>query len=271
MKRLLFLLFALFALTNCYEEPEEPIPYSTLLAAWLLTNPNPDSPEVYFSSVRNLDLQVVYETGAEPEVGNLTSGDPYWSVTTDNLEAAFSERDYTVSVSVPTDLSGMTDIGVIGQSTWTISEILALSAAFKQGKSDYQTAKFFLAFVHGYLDNGGTPNTGVIGVNISGTPITIVFKDVIDANFGSFQKPRGEQITVSHELGHALGLVNNGVPMVTNHQDTANGNHCTNSACGMYYTIGGASGLSTFLGSFSDSSRVIFDEDCLTDFRSYKP
>ena len=65
-----------------------------------------------------------------------------------------------------------------------------------------------------------------------------LFGKTINDNSGSIgQTSRTKlQTTVfEHELGHLLGLVDLGSPMQTNHKDAANGNHCNNTNCLMYY------------------------------------
>ncbi len=44
-----------------------------------------------------------------------------------------------------------------------------------------------------------------------------------------------ETAVINHEFGHLLGLVNNGTPMIGDHQDEPHGKHCDNSKCLMYY------------------------------------
>jgi len=44
-----------------------------------------------------------------------------------------------------------------------------------------------------------------------------------------------ETFILNHEFSHILGLVNNGVPMVSPHQDNAHGAHCSNTECLMYW------------------------------------
>ena len=46
-----------------------------------------------------------------------------------------------------------------------------------------------------------------------------------------------EATVFRHEFGPVWGLVNNGTPMEEDHQDDANGAHCTKEACVMYYAI----------------------------------
>lgn len=66
-----------------------------------------------------------------------------------------------------------------------------------------------------------------------------------------------EQSTIVHELGHALGFVNNGVPMVTNHQDVAHGRHTTDDQCVMYYLNEGTADLIQFFQRFLTSHSLV--------------
>ena len=75
---------------------------------------------------------------------------------------------------------------------------------------------------------------GTIGVSLTGTTVIAIFKDVIES---SGVRSDGivpkfiEQSTIVHELGHALGLVNNGVSISSDHHDADNGAHCINDIC----------------------------------------
>jgi hypothetical protein len=94
-----------------------------------------------------------------------------------------------------------------------------------------------------------------------------MFKPVI-ASAASLPNVRKfvEQSTLVHEFGHAVGLVNNGVAMVSAHQDTAHGAHDTSSACVMYYANEGASDAAQFAQRYiTTGNEVIFDSACLAD------
>ena len=61
-----------------------------------------------------------------------------------------------------------------------------------------------------------------------------------------------EGTVLMHEIGHLFGLVNNGLPMVADHQDTDHGRHDTDEDCLMYFAaerdsmvegIAGAAGI----------------------------
>ena len=77
----------------------------------------------------------------------------------------------------------------------------------------------------------------------------------------------GNRITVYvymlHEIGHILGLVNNGAAMVTAHEDGDNRAHCTNTNCLMYYTI-----ETTGLMNMLNNNIPQLDANCINDLRA---
>lgn len=60
-----------------------------------------------------------------------------------------------------------------------------------------------------------------------------------------------------HELGHAIGLVNNGIPMSSPHQDAEHGAHTTNNECVMYWLNEGPSGLRDFVAQYIVSGETL--------------
>ncbi len=101
----------------------------------------------------------------------------------------------------------------------------------------------------------------------------VMFKEVVaGSSAAALVRKFVEQSTIVHEMGHAFGLVNNGVPMTTSHQDSAHGAHCTNQDCVMYYLNEGAGDLKTFVQNYLISGQtVMYGSECLNDTRSYKP
>lgn len=69
---------------------------------------------------------------------------------------------------------------------------------------------------------------------------------------------RAESAVWLHEIGHILGLVDNGLPMVTNHRDPdpEHGRHDVDPSCIMYWTYDGEAAVdavfSNLLGSGSE-------------------
>lgn len=75
-----------------------------------------------------------------------------------------------------------------------------------------------------------------------------------------------EQSALAHELGHAIGLVDRGLPLESPHGDLEHPLHCANPDCVMYYLNEGVWDLRDFvLNTFNMGPAVLFDEACLMD------
>jgi hypothetical protein len=59
----------------------------------------------------------------------------------------------------------------------------------------------------------------------------------------------------AHELGHTLGLVDNGVPMVTDHRDPTHGQHDVREGCLMYWAYDGPQLFDTLLARFGSQNQ----------------
>jgi hypothetical protein len=229
-------------------------------------------PELY-STVRFIDVEVVYEPGAEPFTGATAGGTQYWSIFEQNIQALFQERSIVPQVSVPKDLSGMVRIDPQNQPSWTVEEIVGLAGMIAGNAGDPSIAEIYVMFLKGYFNEEGADNPKVIGVSVIGTPVIAVFKDVVLATSATSLVARYvEQATVVHEFGHLAGLVDSGVPMVSPHLDPEHLKHCTNDTCVMYWQNEGAEDLAFFVQQMIDTgSLVMFGPECLQDTRSYIP
>lgn len=236
-----------------------------------------DSPKTFFSTMTKLTVEVAYEPGAEPYVGNGPTGHPLWDFVKDNLDALFTGRPTAVTVTVPTTLEEMQAIPDQTNVTFSIDAIYTLAEKYRKGRSTATDGNFFLIFLDGYYEEDGVKNESVIGINISGTTILAMFKPVIkstSAGGGAFVPKFVELTTAVHEMGHGLGLVNNGIPMATSHQDadSEHGKHCNNDQCVMYYLNEGAADLKAFVVQvLLSGNTVVFDQKCLDDARAYRP
>lgn len=219
-----------------------------------------------FSS-NQISVKVFYEDGADPFAGGII-GLRYWELLEKNLEALFVGRARVPSLSVPKELSEMSKIPLIGRAVWSLQNVLTLAQA-QAVTSTSSNSIFKILFVKGISDQG--PN--VIGYSINGENVIVIFKDVITATSVTGEQLVPiyvEQSTLVHEMGHALGLVNNGLPMVQNHQDSAHGAHCSNPNCVMYYANEGASSMVNFARqSATNLSVIMFDQQCLEDSRKF--
>lgn len=103
----------------------------------------------------------------------------------------------------------------------------------------------------------------VAGVSFWNTSITI-FEKTIQAKTGGIgqaSRIKVESGTMMHEMGHLLGLVNLGTPMVKPHEDAAHVSHCSNTSCLMYYATQ-TSGL------MNNNTLPALDADCVNDLRA---
>lgn len=243
----------------------------------------------YYKTMTKLELEVFYEENAVPYASSFTVPNPQpgssstkevWTIFEDNLIELFKKRSTSVTISIPKTISSMTSIPSQGKTAWTISDVTALAKKYRKNTSTSTTSYFVALFVNGYYSSdGSTTNTGVIGINVTNTPFIVIFKQVVDSTgnsttiSGRATRVYVEQSTLVHEMGHALGLVNNGVTMLDNHQDTSNGKHCTNTSCVMYYANSGTSALVTYIQTYIDTSgsTIMFKSECLNDTQSYKP
>ena len=226
--------------------------------------------QIYFHEMKTLVVDVYYESGAEPYEGKpTTNGNYYWNIFEDNLKALFSGR--SVTISVPKELTSMYPITSQNKTTWSALEVVDLGNKFQKASSDSSEIHFSVFFLKGNaLGSDGQVNTNTIGFSVTGTRFIAMFKDVIKST-GSLLVPKYvEQSTLVHEMGHALGLVNNGLTLTSSHHDSSHGAHCTNTNCVMYYLNEGKSDAISFVNQIITSgSTVMFDEACLNDAKSF--
>ena len=121
-----------------------------------------------------------------------------------------------------------------GKATLTIDEIVKIEKANRTiFTKDNQVAIHVLIVDANYT----TPN--IVGLAYWNTSLCL-FGKLLYANsggIGQVSRIKLESTILDHETGHILGLVDQGSPMQTPHRDAANGMHCNNNSCLMYYAI----------------------------------
>ena len=80
-----------------------------------------------------------------------------------------------------------------------------------------------------------------------------------------------EQLALIHFFGHAVGFVDNGVPVgETNkaHIDTENPHHCTNTQCAMSFANESVQGAVSYAKQYiRNAEAVLIGQECLSDAR----
>lgn len=153
---------------------------------------------------------------------------------------------------------------------YTFEELNSIVTNNKNTRSSGRYASAYILYVDGHSadDNGSSK---VLGFAYGGDKI-VVFKNTImsvcsGGLFSSEVCKVTEGAVLTHEFGHLMGLVNNGLSMHTAHQDAAHGGHDVNDQCLMYWAIETDSGVSLILSRVlgGDSSIPRFDEQCMQD------
>ncbi len=230
---------------------------------------------LFGSSMSLMEVEVVYEPGAEPYVGSRPNGKPYWNLFETNIKEIFKQREGDYTLVVPKTLAEMRQIPDQAKSSWSVADLQALEKAHRRTVHSGTQASLFVVFVEGYMEQNGSANPGIIGVSVAGSTMVAIFKDAIKgvAETSSAATAKFmEQSTLVHEFGHTVGLVDNGVGMSTNHKDEEHGHHCDNSNCVMYWKNEGKSDLILFVQQMMLSGNsVMFDQNCLNDTKNYSP
>lgn len=267
MKKLLTIIF-LFLITACGKDDSGIESHVLINKTQTQSNLN-----MLLKSTTKVSVDVIYEAGAEPYIGNNFRNKPYWSVLETNMKAIYDARGMDVEIVVPTQLSDMTLIDIQNKDSWTAEQISSLANQYKKIPSSSTQAALQAVFVKGYFNNGSEVNQNVIGINVTGTTIIAIFKDVIkrmNDNKDSATAKFTEQSTLVHEFGHAIGLVNNGVKQISSHQDPEHGAHCNNPDCVMYWQNEGAAEMYDYIAKYLTSgSEVMYDEKCIEDLSGY--
>jgi len=116
----------------------------------------------------------------------------------------------------------------------TKAEVLSIERA---NRSSYTSGKEIALYV--LYTNGEYTNSKILGYAYRNTSAVIFGKNIRE-NSGQIGKPdrtRLESTVLLHEMGHLLGLVNEGSDMQENHKDNTHVSHCRNRKCLMYYGI----------------------------------
>ncbi len=152
-----------------------------------------------------------------------------------------------------------------GLASYSISDIKSIENAHRITKTSGKTLTAYILFLDGdYSANEG--NAKVLGVAYGNSSMAIFEKTIRDYSGGVTQPPVKtlESTVILHEIGHILGLVNNGTPMQTTHQDATHGRHCTDQNCLMYY----AAETSDIIANIAGGTVPSLDANCLNDLRS---
>jgi hypothetical protein len=224
----------------------------------------------YSAGIKKVVVEIDYAEGAVPYTGSARfvrkQIPDIWDIARKNLQRLAPGR----TVTIPSNLSEMEVLSDVRGSTFTSEQIQEIAAKHRTQKTSGDTVSYYVLYLNGRLkDDTNTVRDEVLGVSIGDTGVIAVFKPVITSSAPASRDALlkfMEQSTLTHELGHAVGFVNRHVPMVSPHQDTAHGSHCTSDKCVMYYQNEGPSAAIAFASRLSEEDgEIMFGAECLAD------
>lgn len=148
----------------------------------------------------------------------------------------------------------------------SISEVINLEKKHRNFYTSEDNIAIFIFFVDGTSTNENDDNF-VLGTAYRNTSIVIYEKNIQKLSHQSGYIPKTEiEITVlKHEFGHLFGLVNNGSPAQSSHEDPENKAHCNNQLCLMNSSVEFGKGAMKLI---KGSQNFTFDENCLADLKA---
>ncbi len=239
-----------------------------MVTAVILTSAVFKDTAVQGHSIARVVVQVDYSPGAVPCVGIIPPlRNNAWGIFSTNVRRVF--RGSGVQFTIPTTLGEMGPIET-PLTDYTVNDLMRLSQRNRRSHLSATTATFHVMILDGYLrDSSGQRRTDLLAGSIHGTGIIAIFRPVVmrTETVGSpYVVAITEQIALVHELGHAVGLVNNGTSSFHRHEDRAYPHHCASNFCVMNAWNEGATGASLLIARFaSTGDLVLFDDDCLAD------
>lgn len=198
------------------------------------------------STYSSLDIEIQYMPGFQPDAAALN-----------NLTSFLNSL-----LNKPGGINiHQSQVAASGRSSLSLSDI---SLTEKNNRSTFTNGSSISVYI--LITDGSYSDPSVFGVAYRNTSICL-FGQTIQSNSGSIgQVNRTKLVTtvLEHELGHLMGLVDIGSPMVTNHKDQAHGNHCNNQNCLMYYSAE----TTDLLGFLLVGNIPTLDANCITDLRA---
>lgn len=234
-----------------------------------ITSPFTLDINLLYTRADSITVDVAYEPGAEPYTVEDEGKTPCWRILYDNIEALVESRG--TKVFVPDALQAMNTIPEQDRGSWTTQDIVDLARTLWGASPAEENVIIHVLFLNGYYEDAQGANPQLLGVSYSGTSLLVIFKDVVAS---SSKRPEirryVEQATLVHETGHIFGLVNNGIPMITPHEDLDHPMHCTNTTCAMYWRNEGIVDYLAYVGQIAATgSLVLYCDECLDDARSF--
>jgi len=159
--------------------------------------------------------------------------------------------------------------------SWTFDELTALGNETFDDDRTPGTVVMHVMWLDGHASDD-TSSAAVLGVSWGNLHI-VMFHDTIERSCGGMPL-LGDRVCTEtqygvwlHEVGHTIGLVDDGAPMVMPHEDATHRQHDSNSSCLMYWAYDGSAGLGMIQDALlGGGSAPDFDASCLADIAAIR-
>ena len=162
---------------------------------------------------------------------------------------------------------------------WFFNELEQLAGGEFDEAVGADTTKIHVLFVDGHYFTD-TAQSKTLGIAWANTHL-VMFKQTIEescaaaAGLNLFKEQMcaaAEETIWLHELGHVIGLVDNGLPMTAPHEDGAHPAHDASDGCVMYWAYEGTGAVDALLTRFLGGNQAAlgFDAACLADIAAAK-
>lgn len=230
-KVVLLLVLAFNLLTACQKDlPVSAYDYKTLGAAAhdLLSS----------STYTSLQVECNYMPGFAPDYHSLADLKTF-------LQRYLNKPDGIIII--------VNEIVADGKAQLTLNDIINVE---KRNRTSF-TAGNTMA-VHILITDAYYSDVDNLAISYWNTSICL-FGKAIYANSSQIGKTKLMTVLLEHEFGHLLGLVGQGTLELTPHKDAANGFHCNNPGCLMYFAIETDPAINTLPS---------FDANCIADLKA---
>lgn len=199
-----------------------------------------------------LDLEIVYVTGYAPTEGAINSLHSF-------LER-YTHKPQGINISTRA-------IPSPGVGSYSIQEIREVEKKYRTAFSKNETLAAFIFFADSKSEDVKEKST-ILGKAYQNTSMVIFDNEIKEVTNSSSSHTQVQAVTMHHEFGHLFGLVDNGTPAQTEHEDTDPDYkaHCNVEGCLMAGIIDVQSSPLSFL---ENGIKVLdFDDKCKLDLKA---
>lgn len=157
---------------------------------------------------------------------------------------------------------------------WSFAELDSLARERFDLEVPSDTIRIHVLLLDGHYDKD-TAQGKTLGLAWSHTYL-VLFKDSLEsacsqALLNTEQVCTEVELGVTlHEVGHLIGLVNNGLAMTADHEDPEHEGHDVNDTCLMYWAFESSIGVDRVVSQLTGGGSLDFDDACRNDIAAIR-